>query len=81
MIRLLVASALMGFVLCDNKKCGPCQPTPKVYEELRCVGVLDNDGCCFERLNRNKIFVRFCNAFVMNKKNQILDLNALIGML
>lgn len=51
MIRLLVASALIGLVLCDNKKCGQCQPTPKVYEELRCVGVLDNDGCCFERLN------------------------------
>lgn len=53
MIRLLIASVLIGLVLCDDKKCGQCQPTPKVYEELRCVGVLDNDGCCFERLNYN----------------------------
>ncbi len=51
MIRLLIASALLGLVLCDEKKCGKCPSTPKVYEELRCVGVLDKDGCCFERLN------------------------------
>lgn len=61
MIRLLVASMLMGLVLCDEKKCRQCPSTPKVYEELKCVGILDSDGCCFERLI---LFVLFCNEFV-----------------
>jgi len=51
MIRLLVVSVLIGLVACDDKKCGKCTPTPKVYEELRCVGILDSDGCCFERFD------------------------------
>jgi len=44
-------SVLIGLVACDDKKCGKCTPTPKVYEELRCVGILDSDGCCFERFD------------------------------
>lgn len=64
MIRLLIASVLLGLVLCDDdKKCGKCQPTPKVYDELRCVGVLDKDGCCFERLHIKILFALFCNDF------------------
>ncbi|KAJ6647708.1 hypothetical protein Bhyg_02931, partial [Pseudolycoriella hygida] len=44
-------SSLIGLTLSDETKCGKCPPTPKVYEELRCVGVLDNNGCCFERFD------------------------------
>lgn len=62
MIRLLIVSALLGLVYCDDKKCGKCQPTPKVYEELRCVGVLDKDGCCFERWNLKKLFALPCST-------------------
>lgn len=76
MIRLLVASALIGLVMCDNKTCGQCPPTPKVYEELRCVGVLDNDGCCFER------FELFCfEMSFVHTKHFFLDLIAPIGIL
>lgn len=54
MIRLFIASALLGLVLCEEEnRCGKCPPTPKLYEELRCVGVRDTDGCCFERLSIN----------------------------
>lgn len=60
MFRLLVASALVGLVLCEEKKCGKCPPTPTVYEEMRCVGVLDKDGCCFERLNSKK---QYCSLW------------------
>jgi len=51
MIRLLVVIVFIGLVSSDDKKCGKCSPTPKVYEELRCVGILDSDGCCFERFD------------------------------
>lgn len=64
MIHLLIAIALLGLVLCDvEKKCGKCPTTAKVYEELRCVGVLDNDGCCFERL---KIIFFQTNSYKKN---------------
>jgi len=51
MIRLLVVIVFIGLVSSDDKKCGKCPPTPKVYEELRCVGILDSNGCCFERFD------------------------------
>lgn len=30
--------------------CAPCPSVPKLYDELGCVGILDDTGCCFERL-------------------------------
>lgn len=44
----------MNFILVSvtnsEKTCEPCAPVPKLYDELGCVGILDDDGCCFERL-------------------------------
>lgn len=48
---LLMVVAVVPLV-CDDKRnnsCSECPKIPKLYQELGCVGKMDENGCCFDR--------------------------------
>ncbi len=47
----LIATLVIQFVCSDAKddNCPVCPKTPKIYQELGCIGKLDENGCCFDR--------------------------------
>lgn len=55
-ILIVIASVLISSY-CED--CEVCPPMPKIYDELGCVGKLDDKGCCFERLDIGVIFLFF----------------------
>lgn len=46
---LLVLASVFLVAYCKKEECEICPPVPKLYDELGCVGKLDDRGCCFER--------------------------------
>lgn len=47
----LIVAAVVHLVYSDakNGNCPICPKTPKHYQELGCVGKMDENGCCFDR--------------------------------